>query len=87
MYLVAGGFYVDDDFVSNYLDSTEIYTDGGSSWVDAEPLPQGAIGLQGVSVDNKIFMTGKRDSSYMYILKLFFMKSRRSRNMSSGHYS
>ena len=60
MLLVAGGFYVDDNFVRNYLASTEVLTDGGSRWMDAEPLPQGAIGLQGVSVDNKIFMTGMR---------------------------
>ena len=65
MYLVAGGFYVDENYVRTYLASTEILTNGGSRWMDVDPLPSGAIGLQGVSVDNKIFMTGK--SQYMSV--------------------
>ena len=71
VYLVAGGFYVDENYVRTYLASTEILTNGGSRWMDVEPLPSGAIGLQGVSVDNKIFMTGK--SQYMYDLQNIFV--------------
>ena len=71
VYLVAGGFYVDENYVRTYLASTEILTNGGSRWMDVEPLPSGAIGLQGVSVDNKIFMTGK--SQWTYDFQIFFL--------------
>ena len=71
MYLVAGGFYVDENYVRTYLASTEILTNGGSRWMDVEPLPSGAIGLQGVSVDNKIFMTGKSQNMSVFQKKTF----------------
>ena len=41
------------------LTSTEIFTKGSSSWTDVGPLPYAVFGLKGVSLENKIFMTGK----------------------------
>jgi len=75
VYLVAGGFYVDENYVRTYLASTEILTNGGSRWMDVEPLPSGAIGLQGVSVDNKIFMTGGQGICHLDTILSFDIES------------
>ena len=38
--------------------STEILTHGDSKWTDVGPLPLALYGLRGVSINNKIIMTG-----------------------------
>ena len=39
-------------------ESTEIYTEGGKRWKIVGPLPKPAYGIRGVSLENKIIMTG-----------------------------
>ena len=53
MSLVQG--YTNDKFLS----STEILVDGSSLWTEVEPLPTALYGLSGVSLQNRIIMTGK----------------------------
>lgn len=65
MYLVVGGHdqtdgdYNDEYTNLNYLfSSTEILTEGSSGWIEGGPLPSGMWGLKGVSLNNRIIMTG-----------------------------
>ena len=51
--MVTGG-WIDD-----YLDSTELLIEGGASWTISEKtLPTGRMDFVGISINNKIFMTG-----------------------------
>ena len=52
MYLVTGGWD------SSYLSSTEILVDGAVTWTEVGELPVSMYGLRGVSLNNKILMTG-----------------------------
>ena len=54
VYLVTGGEYADIPW-----DATEILTEGDSEWQLSGNLPMGLHGLRGVSLKNRIFMTGK----------------------------
>ena len=55
VYLVTGG-----TTGSTYLASTEILISGSDAWSQVGDLPTGPIyGLRGVSLNNKIIMTGK----------------------------
>ena len=56
VYLVTGGY---NDY-GNEEASTEILTEGSSSWTDVGPLPVPLWGLRGVSINNTIIMTGNR---------------------------
>ena len=38
--------------------STEVFTDGSQSWRTVGPLPYAVEGLRGVSINNKVIMTG-----------------------------
>ena len=51
---MTGGEYADIP-----LDATEILTEGDSEWQLTGNLPIGLLGLRGVSLQNRIFMTGK----------------------------
>ena len=62
MYLVAGGKKWPD-----HLSSTEILTEGFSRWKEVGPLPYGLQGLRGVSVNNRIFMTGNTKTIYNFL--------------------
>ena len=66
VYLVTGGLDKSDGrFDMNYINlnylisSTEILTEGSSRWNEVGPLPSGVWGLRGVSLDNRIIMTGR----------------------------
>ena len=52
MYLVTGGYD------HGYLSSTETLVDGAATWSTAGELPVAMLGLRGVSLNNKILMTG-----------------------------
>ena len=56
---MSGGYaYVDQD--QTYLSSTELLREGSKAWVTAGQLPgQPRKMLRGVSVDNRVLMTGK----------------------------
>jgi len=55
VYLVTGG----TDGITGALTSTEILVSGAESWTEvAGQLPKPLMGLSGVSLNNKIFMTG-----------------------------
>ena len=51
---MTGGEYADIPW-----DATEILTEGDSEWQLSGNLPMGLHGLRGVSLQNRIFMTGK----------------------------
>jgi len=56
VYLVTGGW------IGEYLDSTELLIEGDASWTISEKkLPTGRSDLVGISINNKIFMTGGSD--------------------------
>ena len=42
------------------MDSTEIYNydAGGNSWINVNPYPTKVSGPNGITIDNKIIMTG-----------------------------
>ena len=52
--MVTGG--TDGGYERSY---TEILTEGSPSWKDVGQLPDATYGLKGVSLDNRIIMTGK----------------------------
>ena len=54
VYLVAGGYTG-----SLVVDSTELLTDGASSWTEAGPLPRAMSLLQAVSINNMVISTGE----------------------------
>ena len=54
VYLVTGGYHHD------YLSSTEILVSGAKSWIEKGKLPMQVNSLMGISIDNKILMTGGR---------------------------
>ena len=63
VYLVTGGW---DN--PNYLSSTEILTEGSQSWRIVGPLPNAVSGLRGVSINNRIIMTGNIETIlYHYV--------------------
>ena len=71
MYLVAGG--IDAGF-KNTFSSTEVYREG--RWSTVGPLPAMVHGLQGVTVDNIVFMTGEvkcieLDLTCLYVCRWF----------------
>jgi len=53
--MVAGGLLA-DQFTS--ISSTEMLAPGSDSWTLATPLPSARTGLVGVTVDNRLYMTG-----------------------------
>ena len=55
VFLVTGGFGG-----GNYLSSTEILTEGDSSWTIVGNLPKAVWGIRGVSLNNRIIMTGEQ---------------------------
>jgi len=56
--LVAGGLLGDQD---TSMSSTEVLAPGSDTWTLATPLPQARQGLAGVTVGNKLYMTGGAD--------------------------
>ena len=56
VYLVTGGQTLGRFY--EVLDSTELLVAGAASWVTAGPLPSHRFGLRGVTLNNKIIMTG-----------------------------
>ena len=52
--LVAGGM----DSHGSLFSSTEMMTTDSATWMLATPLPSARSGLKGVTVDNKVYMTG-----------------------------
>ena len=53
--LVAGGL-LGDQFTA--MSSTEVLALGSDTWTLATPLPQARSGLVGVTIDNRLYMTG-----------------------------
>jgi len=56
--LVAGGLLSDQD---TSMSSTEVLAPGSDTWTLATPLPWARHGLAGVTIDNRLFMTGGAD--------------------------
>ena len=54
-FLVTGGSYDDDDWLS----STELLVETDSAWVLAGNLPTTRTGLLAVNIDQKILVTGE----------------------------
>ena len=56
VFLVTGGY------TSGYLDldTTEILVEGDSSWTTVGNLPKAVDGIHGVSLNNRIIMTGEQ---------------------------
>lgn len=52
--LVAGGM----DLKYNLFSSTEVLTSESTAWTLTTPLPSARMALRGVSVDNRVYMTG-----------------------------
>merc|ERR1711970_1493771 len=52
--LISGGF----DGVFTMLSSTEMLVHGSAAWTPGTPLPQARQGIKGVTVDNRLYMTG-----------------------------
>ena len=58
VYLVAGGWTG-----SSTLASTELLVEGASSWTKAEPLPRALQGLDIVSINNQVILTGESNTT------------------------
>ena len=60
MYLVAGGYFYQDNANVVFLDSTEIMVKEKIGWevLQKHPLPHPMKDLRGISLRNKIFMIG-----------------------------
>ena len=56
--MVAGG-NARDGFDYSVTASVEVLILGADTWTMATPLPSARLGLRGVTVDNKVFMTGE----------------------------
>ena len=66
VYLVTGGTKV--GLINTSLtSSTEILIDGASLWTKVGSLPTALYGVSGVSLKNKIIMTGKNNICYRWI--------------------
>ena len=55
MYLVTGGYNGNGNIIS-----TEIMSDSGLNWYYVGNLPRPTHALRGISVNNKIFVTGTK---------------------------
>ena len=64
--LVAGGSSQDINGLSYPTASTETLEVGSTTWIENSPLPQKNDGLRAVTVDNKIFVLGKRRHSHIW---------------------
>ena len=53
--MVAGGL----GSTNNYLSSTEVLTMDSHAWSMATPLPRAVSGVRGVTLDGRLYMTGK----------------------------
>ena len=58
--LVAGGTVLKSEFMFYPSASTESLEVGSTRWIENSPLPQKIDGLRAATVDNKIFVIGKR---------------------------
>ena len=58
-YMVAGGYYTNDDWSTSFTASTEMYIIGSSEWRVMAPLPVAVAGLAGVTLSNNVYMTGQ----------------------------
>ena len=45
------------------LSSTEILTEGSLAWQEEQPLPVALQGIGGLTLDNKVFVTGRYQTS------------------------
>ena len=70
VYIVTGGQL---EIGSTYfkLRSTEILTEGEGSWNDVGNLPTAVYGIKGVSLLNKVFMTGDTIGLLVEIVNIF----------------
>jgi len=63
VYLVSGGWNCNsNDYSGGLLSSTEVMEETATGWSFAGDLPSARRDLVGISLDNKIFMTGGSDS-------------------------
>ena len=62
--MVTGGYFFTSDFVTTYLDSTEVLIKDAFSWkvLKKKPLPQPMAKMGIISFQNKIFMIGIREA-------------------------
>ena len=56
VFLVTGGV----NYVVGRLPSTEVLKDGDSSWTTVGNLPRAVFDIRGVSLNNRIIMTGRQ---------------------------
>ena len=57
VFLVTGGYA---GGWLGWLDTTEILVEGDSSWTTVGSLPKAVQGIRGVSLNNRIIMTGEQ---------------------------
>ena len=71
--MVAGGFN-GHGYHGNgsRLDSTEILIEDGKSWTVGAKLPSKRYGLRGMSLPDRVIMTGINHVSISFILLMFF---------------
>ena len=58
VYLLTGGYD------TGYLSSTELLVHGASSWTSSGPLPSPRRYLRGAALNNKIVVTGTKQSKH-----------------------
>ena len=58
-YMVAGGYYTNDDWSTSFTASTEMYIIGSSEWRVMAPLPDAVARLAWVTLSNNVYMTGQ----------------------------
>jgi len=85
-YLHACGFFINNDknkvllvaggYNSDYLKSTETLIIGSASWQTAGSLPNAVRGIRGVSISNKIILTGGYSGQYLDTVLEFNQETR-----------
>ena len=56
------------------LSSTEILTEGSLAWQQEQPLPLALQGIGGLTLDNKVFMTGRTHTAPLSCLSLLMCR-------------
>ena len=74
VYLVAGGWTG-----SSTLASTELLVEGAPSWTKAAPLPRALQGLDIVSINNQVILTGESNTILSTFTAAQSLNSRRIR--------
>ena len=60
-----------DEQCTEFSATTEVYR--GGQWITVEPLPVAVMGVRGATVDNTVYMTGRK--FYLTLCSLLQKKS------------